>query len=118
MKFSKTHEWMNEENGIVTVGITDYAQSEMGDIVYAELPEVGKTINAGDEVCELESVKAVAPVNSPVGGEIVEVNSLLDDDPAAINRDALSSWLFKVKTDGTSVAVMNDKEYAAYLKTL
>lgn len=118
MKFTKTHEWMIEEDGIVTVGITDYAQNEMGDIVYAELPEEGKTLIAGEEACELESVKAVAPVVSPAGGEVVETNGALEDDPSAINREPLASWLFKVKTDGTSVDTMTEEEYAIYLKTL
>lgn len=118
MKFTKTHEWMTEEDGIVTVGITDYAQNEMGDIVYVELPELGKTLVAGGDACELESVKAVAPVLSPVGGEVVEVNSALDDDPAVINREPLASWLFKVKAQGPAEDCMTQDEYDAYLKTL
>ena len=118
MEFSKTHEWIKEENGLIVVGITDYEQNEMGDIVYAELPEVGKNVAAGDEVCELESVKAVAPVNCPVGGEIAEVNAELDADPSLINRDAVNAWLFKVKPDGTKSVMMSESEYAKYLKTL
>ena len=118
MKFSKTHEWIKEEGELIAVGISDYAQKEMGDIVYADLPEAGKTIAAGDEVCELESVKAVAPVNCPVGGEIAEVNTALDDDPAVINRDAENTWLFKVKPDGTQIDMMCDSEYKKFLKTL
>jgi len=118
MKFSKTHEWTMEDNGIVTVGITDYAQKELGDIVYAELPATGKTVSAGEEVCELESVKAVAPVNSPVGGEVVEINTALDDDPAMINRDSSAAWLFRVKTDGSEIEMMTAPEYEKYLKTL
>lgn len=118
MKFSKTHEWIKEEGEVILVGITDYAQNEMGDIVYADLPEVGKVIAAGDEVCELESVKAVVPVNSPVGGEVVEVNGALDDDPSLINREAETAWLFKVKSDGSQIDMMCESEYKKYLKTL
>jgi glycine cleavage system H protein len=98
MKFTDSHEWINIENGIGTVGITDHAQRELGEVVYIELPAVGKQVKAGQEVAVLESTKAAADIYSPVSGEIVEINQKLCDFIHHINASAESEgWLFKVK---------------------
>ncbi|MEM7011270.1 MAG: glycine cleavage system protein GcvH [Verrucomicrobiota bacterium] len=106
LKYAKSHEWAREENGVVTVGITDHAQSELTDIVYVELPEVGQDVEAGDSVAVVESVKQAADIYSPVAGEIVEVNEEVAEKMEAINSDAFGAgWLFKVKgtTDGAEL---------------
>lgn len=118
MKYTKSHEWVKQEGSVAFIGISDYAQKEMGDIVYVELPETGREVTVGEEVCELESVKAVAPVNSPVAGVVCEVNSALDDEPELVNSDAENTWLFKVENPVLSGELMDAEEYAAYLKTL
>lgn len=119
MKYSKTHEWVKvDANGTAYIGISDYAQKEMGDIVYVELPEIGKSLTIGCDACELESVKAVAPVESPVSGEISEVNAQVEEDPSVVNHDAENCWLFKVENALLSGDLMDEEEYANYLKTL
>ncbi|MBS0650287.1 MAG: glycine cleavage system protein GcvH [Verrucomicrobia bacterium] len=98
MKFTETHEWINIENGIGTVGITHHAQQELGEVVYLELPAVGKKVKAGEEVAVLESTKAAADIYSPVSGEIVAINQRLHDFIHEINQDAQTQgWLFKIK---------------------
>lgn len=98
MKFTDSHEWIKVENGIGTVGITDHAQKELGEVVYIELPAVGKQVKAGQEVAVLESTKAAADIYSPVSGEIVEINQKLVDFIHHINASAESEgWLFKIK---------------------
>ena len=118
MKYSKTHEWVKTEGGVTFVGISDYAQNEMGDIVYVELPEVGAQVSVGQSVCELESVKAVAPVESPVSGAISEVNGDLENAPELLNSDAENTWIYKVENAVLSGDLMDEEEYANYLKTL
>ena len=96
--YSKEHEWVRVDGDTATIGITDYAQNSLGDIVYVELPRVGKQIDQFGNIGVVESVKAVSDLFTPIGGEIVEVNSALDADPAAVNRDPYGEgWLFKVK---------------------
>lgn len=98
MKFTESHEWIKVENGIGTVGITDHAQKELGEVVYVELPAVGKQVKAGQEVAVLESTKAAADIYSPVSGEIVEINQKLVDFIHHINASAeKEGWLFKIK---------------------
>ena len=98
MKFTESHEWIKVENGIGTVGITDHAQKELGEVVYVELPAVGKQVKAGQEVAVLESTKAAADIYSPVSGEIVEINQKLVDFIHQINASAeKEGWLFKIK---------------------
>ncbi len=98
MKFTSTHEWIALHEGIGIVGITNYAQRELGEIVYVELPSLGKAVAAGDEIAVLESTKAAADMYVPVSGEIIEINEQLRQDPALINQAAESKgWLFKVK---------------------
>ncbi len=101
--YSKEHEWVKLDGDTAVVGITDHAQNSLGDIVYVELPRVGKQIDQFGNVGVVESVKAVSDLFTPIGGEIVEVNSALDADPAAVNRDPYGEgWLFKVKLKDVS----------------
>lgn len=99
LKYTREHEWVKVVNGdVAVIGITDFAQAELSDIVYVELPQVGKTVSKGEEIASLEAVKTVASVYSPVSGEIVEVNEKLKDDPALINKDPYGEgWICKVK---------------------
>lgn len=98
LKYSKSHEWVKPEaDGTVTVGITHHAQELLGDMVFIELPEVGKTLKQKEECAVAESVKAAADVYSPISGEVIAVNSPLVDEPGKINEDAYSAWLFKMK---------------------
>ena len=99
LKFLKSHEWARvEENGVVRVGISDHAQGQLGDLVYVELPEIGASVQAGSGVAVVESVKAASDIYSPVSGEIIEVNELLNDKPETINEDAFGEgWIFAVR---------------------
>lgn len=118
-QYTKTHEWIEIEENCALVGITDYAQKEMGDIVYAELPETGAEVVYGESVCELESVKAVAPVNSPATGKVVEVNGALEDKPELVNQSSENEgWLYKMEITGETVELMDKAAYEKYLKTL
>jgi glycine cleavage system H protein len=96
--FSKEHEWVKLDGDSATIGVTDYAQNALGDIVYVELPRVGSAIKQFSNVGVIESVKAVSDLFTPMSGEVVEVNSALDNDPAAVNRDPYGAgWLLKIK---------------------
>jgi glycine cleavage system H protein len=98
--YAKTHEWVSLDDGIATVGISDFAQSQLSDLTFAELPEVGATLEAGDEAAVVESVKAAADIYAPVGGEVIEINTELEDAPELINQDAFGKgWLFKLKVN-------------------
>ena len=98
MKFSETHEWINVEDGVGTVGVSNFAQKELGDIVYVELPQVGKTVKAGEEAAVLESTKAAADVYTPVSGTIVEVNTALTSASEMVNKSPeQEGWLFKIE---------------------
>ena len=97
-RFTEDHEWAELDGEIITVGITEYAQSQLGDIVYVELPEVGRTLDQGEETAVVESVKAAGDVTSPVTGEVVEVNDVLNDEPEIVNQDPENEgWFFKIK---------------------
>ena len=95
-KYSKTHEWVKEEDGVYLVGISDYAQDSLGDIVFVNLPEEGDEVTKGASFADVESVKAVSEVYSPLTGVIVAVNEELLDDPAKVNEDAFAAWMIKV----------------------
>lgn len=98
LKYTSSHEWVRvEADGTLTVGITDFAQDALGDIVYVELPKVGSTLTAGKECAVVESVKAAGDIYSPVSGEVVGVNEALADAPESVNTDAFGAWLFKLK---------------------
>ncbi|MGE5343901.1 MAG: glycine cleavage system protein GcvH [Candidatus Omnitrophota bacterium] len=117
--FTKDHEWIKEEGNVATVGITDYAQHELGDVVFVELPHLGETIAKGDPCSNIESVKAVSDVYAPVSGEIVGINETLENKPELINSAPYGDgWIFKVKIDDTSELdeLMNNEEYDEYLK--
>lgn len=114
-KYTTHDEWALVDGDTVTIGITDYAQDALGELVHVELPEVGSTVAAGEAVAEVESVKAVAEIFTPVGGEIVEVNEDLEDEAEQINETPYESWLFKIKiSDAGPLAGLLDAEgYAA-----
>ncbi len=100
LKYLSSHEWARvEDDGSVTVGITDYAQDELGDVVYVEHPEIGSTVKAGEQAGVIESVKAASDINSPVSGEVIETNTLLEDEPELVNQSPYKEgWLFRVKS--------------------
>ena len=98
LQYTRSHEWVRTEDDTATIGITDYAQEELGDIVYIELPEQDDTFDAGDSFGTVESVKAVSDLYTPVGGEVVEVNDALDDSPEKINEDPYGDgWIVKLR---------------------
>ncbi len=98
LKYTKSHEWLKQEaDGTVTIGISDHAQAALGDIVFLELPEVGRTVRAGEECAVVESVKAASDIYAPVSGEVVARNDGAIDAPESVNQDAYAAWLFKLK---------------------
>lgn len=119
LKYTKEHEWVRDEgDGIVSVGITFYAQDALGDIVYVELPQVGDSVETHGECCVVESVKAVSDVYAPVSGEIVEVNSELENSPDRVNEDPYDAgWMVKIKLDHLEEldSLMDASEYEAFL---
>ena len=113
-KYSKDHEWVSTENDIATVGITNHAQESLGDIVFIELPEVGKIVKAGEQVGVVESVKAASELYSPISGEIIQVNDSLSNEPQLINSDAENNgWYMKIKMEETNELedLMNINQY-------
>ena len=98
MKYTEEHEWLDDNDGIVTVGITEHAATQLGDIVFVELPDVGRTVTKGEEIVVIESVKAASDITSPLDGEIIEVNTALADAPALVNEDAEAAWFFRMTT--------------------
>ena len=98
LQYTRSHEWVRTEGDTATIGITDHAQDELGDVVFVELPEVGATLDAGDSFGTVESVKAVSDLYAPVGGEVVEVNEALNDNPEKINEDPYGDgWIVKLR---------------------
>jgi glycine cleavage system H protein len=97
LRFAESHEWAKQEGDLIVVGISDHAQEALGDVVFVELPEVGKVFAAGDAAGVVESVKAASDIYSPVGGEVVAVNEALGDAPEELNNTPYDSWIFKVK---------------------
>ncbi len=117
MKFSDEHEWIRLDGDIGTVGITDYAQDQLGDVVYVELPEIGKQVKSGDEMAVVESVKAASEVYAPVSGEVTEVNETLSDAPETVNADALGAgWFVKIRLGDPSELdkLMDETAYSAF----
>ncbi|MFD0978114.1 glycine cleavage system protein GcvH [Tropicimonas aquimaris] len=103
MKYTEDHEWLSLDGDVVTVGITDHAQEQLGDIVFIELPEVGTQVSKGDEIVVIESVKAASDITAPLDGEIVEVNESIVENPASVNEDAEGgAWFFRVKVEDTA----------------
>ena len=119
-KYSSEHEWVSPAvDGVVTLGISDFAQSELGDVVYVDLPEVGNTYAAGDRIAAVESVKAASEVYTPVSGEIVEVNEALDGEPGIVNSDACGEgWICKIKLSepGELDGLMDAAAYEEFCK--
>jgi len=114
LSYTEEHEWIERSGDVATVGITDYAADKLGDVVFVDLPAVGDTVTAGDVCGEIESTKSVGELYAPVTGEVVEVNTALDDDPSVINSDAFGAgWLLKIR--GTeSVALLDRAGYEAF----
>jgi glycine cleavage system H protein len=119
--FTKEHEWVRVDGDVATVGISNHAQEALGDIVFAEVPDAGKTLAKGDDAAVVESVKAASDVYAPVGGEVVEGNAALADDPSLINRDPVGEgWFFKLKLSDTSEldGLMDEAAYREWVATL
>ncbi len=117
LQYTRSHEWVRTEGDTATVGITDYAQDELGDIVFVELPEVGATFDAGDSFGTVESVKAVSDLYAPVGGEVVEVNEALDDSPEKINEDPYGEgWIIKLRVSDESSGLLSASDYEQLLE--
>ena len=117
-RFTKDHEWVRQEGDIAVVGITDYAQSQLGDVVYVELPEIGRSIAQGKEAAVVESAKAASEVYAPVSGEIVAVNDELLGDPAKVNDDAMGDgWFMKLRLTKPDEldALMDEAAYTAFV---
>lgn len=119
LKYIETHQWVRaSDDGTAAVGITDFAQDQLGDVVYVEVPEVGATVNGGEEAGVAESVKSASDVFSPVTGEVIEVNEALEDEPELVNEDPYGDgWLFKVriKDQGELEGLMDAAAYAAHI---
>jgi glycine cleavage system H protein len=116
-RYTKEHEWVNVEGDTATIGITDHAQKELGDIVYVDLPKVGTTVEKGKTVGSVESVKAVSDIYSPISGEVIESNELLATSPEKLNEDPHgAAWLVKIKLSvtGETADLMTAAEYQAY----
>jgi glycine cleavage system H protein len=121
IKYSEDHEWILIEGETGTVGVTDYAQEQLGDVVFVELPEVGKTLANGDEVAVVESVKAASELYAPVSGEVTEANDALAEDPAQVNSDPLGAgWFFKLRITAPAEldGLMDEAAYKAYVEGL
>ena len=119
--FTKEHEWVRVEGDTATVGISNHAQEALGDIVFVEVPEGGRSLNKGDDAAVVESVKAASDVYSPVAGEVIEGNPALADDPALVNRDPEGDgWFFKIRLADTSEldGLMDEAAYREWVKTL
>ena len=114
LKYTTSHEWVSEEDGVYTVGLTDFAQQELGDLVFVNLPEVDDDATAGEAVCDVESVKAVSDVFSPVTGVVVEVNEELLDAPELINNDPYGAWLVRVGDVSEVEELLDAAAYEAF----
>jgi glycine cleavage system H protein len=121
IRYTQEHEWLLEDDGLVTVGITDFAQAQLGDLVYIQLPEIAKAIAKGEEAAIIESVKAASEIKMPVTGVIIEVNTILNDEPGKVNEDPMGTgWFFKLKMNdlGELDGFMDESAYAAFVKDM
>ncbi len=115
--YARSHEWIRVEEDGVLIGITEYAQDQLGEVVYVELPEVGTAVDAGEELGTLESVKAVSEFLSPVAGEVVEINERLQDEPNLVNEDPYGDgWLVRISGSAEGDATLDAEGYAAFLE--
>jgi glycine cleavage system H protein len=119
-KYNKTHEWCKVEGDIAVIGISDFAQHSLTDIVFVELPEVGKQIEAGKQLCVVESVKSVSDVFSGVSGEIVEVNKELEENPEKLNQSPFETWIAKIKMSNPAEvdSLLSANDYSEFVKEL
>ncbi len=121
MRFTKDHEWVRRDGDHARVGISEYAQEQLGDIVFVELPKVGKHLKKGDEAAVVESVKAASEIYAPAGGEVTEVNQILAEEPATINADAIGEgWMFALRLSDPAEldGLMDEAEYGEYVAGL
>lgn len=120
-KYTKTHEWVKSEGSSATVGVSEYAQKELSDVVYIELPEEGRVVRAGESMCVVESVKAAFDIYAPISGTVIEVNSSLDDDPARVNNECYTNgWFLKItpSQDDELKGLMDSSQYADYVASV
>jgi glycine cleavage system H protein len=118
--YSREHEWVRIDDDVCVLGITEFAQAELGEVVFVELPEIGQVFDSGDELGTIESVKAVAEVYTPVAGEVIEVNEAVSDDPELLNEDPHGEgWLIKIRFSSASDLkdLMNAEKYEEYVKS-
>ena len=116
LQYTKTHEWVRHEDDVVTIGITEHAQDELGDVVFIELPEIGTSFASGDSFGTVESVKAVSDLYTPVDGEVVEVNEALNDAPEKINEDSyVDGWIVRLRVSGEA-DLLSAEEYEKLLE--
>jgi glycine cleavage system H protein len=122
IKFTEEHEWLRiEDDGLVTVGITDFAQGHLGDLVYVQLPEIGKELSKGEEAAVIESVKTAGEILMPTDGVVVEVNAVLADEPGKVNEDPMGAgWFFKMKVNQLDAldGLMDESAYTAFIANL
>jgi len=119
LKYTKDHEWLKIDGNVATVGITDHAQAALGDIVYVDLPKVGKELKPGDTFGVVESIKAVSDLYSPAAGKVTAINGALADDPAQVNREPQGgAWMIKMELSGEPAGLMDAAAYTAYVATL
>ncbi|GEM49676.1 glycine cleavage system protein GcvH [Deinococcus cellulosilyticus] len=117
LKYAKTHEWVRTEEDTITVGITDYAQDQLGDVVYVELPEIGREVSIGEAIVVVESVKTASDIYSPATGVVVAVNEALGDSPEQVNENPYENgWLFKVRFTDLSDELVDAQEYEQYME--
>lgn len=118
MKYTEDHEWLRDDDGLIVVGITEYAAEQLGDVVFVELPEIETKVTKGDEIVVIESVKAASDILAPIDGEIVEVNEALVDSPGKVNEDPLGeAWFFKIKAEdaGQMDDLMDEDAYKDHI---
>ena len=117
-KYTKDHEWIRISGDTAEIGITDYAQQQLGDVVYVELPDVGARVTAGDAFGSIESVKAVSELFAPMGGDVIDVNSQLKDHPEVVNKDPHGAWMIKVRLANAAEtgSLMTSTQYGDLLK--
>lgn len=120
LKYTKKHEWVNVDGDRAYIGITDFAQEELGEIVYVELPEIGETFKFDDEIASLESVKAAAAMYNPLSGKVVEVNELLEDTPESVNEDPYKNYIYVIEFSNSAELdkLLDAVAYTAYIESL
>ena len=117
LNYTKTHEWIKDlNNGTVEIGLTDYAQDALGDLVFVNLPQVGDSVTAGTTFCDVESVKAVSNIYSPISGTIRAINEDLLDQPELVNSDAMGAWFIEVENITEQAELLSEEEYQDFLK--